>query len=219
MAGILDTVAILFNKKQSSIATATGSLSVVLDASVSETHISSADITSHPVELGANITDHVHRLPDTITIQGIVSNTSTAFPTALPGVALINSASNLISGVSNDLAKKAYDDLRSLVEGKELVKVVTTLREYDSMLLENLSVTRDAENADCLNFTMTARQVRIITTSTKEAIPSPADSKKASKKSLGKKSTKPLGGVSGTGTAATLPANSAAYNLLFPGTP
>lgn len=189
MAGILDTVAALLNRPQASIGSQENSdLSILLDASVSETHTSAASITSHPVERGANITDHVHREPDTITIQGIISNTPTRFPEGTVGVALIRSVANLVSGVSNDLAKTGYEQLRQLVEGKELIKIVTTLREYNDMLLENLTVTRDADNGDCLNFSVTARQVRLISTSSVAAIPSPKEPKKASKKSLGKQS-------------------------------
>ena len=189
---ILDTVAAFINKPQASIGSQEqdSKLSVLLDASVSEVHTSSANITSHPVERGANITDHVHRQPDTLTIQGIVSNTPTRFPQGTIGVALVRTVANLVNGVSNDLAKTAYEQLLQLVEGKELIKIVTTLREYNDMLLENLTVTRDAENGDCLNFTVTARQVRLIKTSSVSAssITSPADPKKASKKSLGKQS-------------------------------
>lgn len=188
---VLDTLALLLNKPQASIGSQeNSSLSVVLDASVSETHTSSASITSHPVESGANITDHVHREPDSITIQGVISNTSTAFPQGVVGVALIKSVANLVSGVSNDLAKTAYDQLRQLVDGKELVKIVTTLREYNDMLIENLTVTRDSQYGDALNFTATARQVRLIKTSSveKTSIPAPAETKKAAKKSLGKQS-------------------------------
>lgn len=188
---IMDTVAAFLNKSQASIGSQENtSLNVLLDASVSETHTSSANITSHPVEQGANITDHVHREPDSITIQGVISNTPTRFPEGVVGVALIRSVVNLVSGVSNDLAKTAYDQLRQLVEGKELIKIATTLREYNDMLLENLTVTRDSDNGDCLNFTVTARQVRLIKTSSVSAspIPAPADTKKAAKKSLGKQS-------------------------------
>ena len=191
MAGILDTVAAFIHEPNASIGSQeNSSLSVVLDASVSETHTSSASITSHPVESGANITDHVHREPDSITIQGVVSNTSTAFPQGVVGVALIKSTANLVGGVSNDLAKTAYDQLRQLVEGKELVKIVTTLREYNDMLIENLTVTRDSQYGDALHLTATARQVRLIKTSSveKTSIPAPAEPKKAAKKSLGKQS-------------------------------
>lgn len=210
---ILDTIAILVNKRQASIGSQENkALSIVLDASVSETHTSSADITSHPVESGANITDHVHRQPDTITIQGVISNTSTVFPQAIVGVALVKSVINLVQGVSNDLAKTAYENLLQLVEGRELVKIVTTLREYTDMLIEEITVDRNANYGDALNFTARARQVRLIRTSSveKTSIPAPTEAKKAAKKSFGKDTTK-------TVPAANQPSGSTLHNLLFPG--
>lgn len=192
MAGILDTVAILINKRPAKIGGQTSNgqfdeaLSMVLDASVSETHTSSATITSHPVESGTDITDHVHKQPDSITINGIISNTSLVFPQNIIGVAVINSISRADLNVSNDLAKTAYDQLRLLVEGKQLVRIATTLREYTDMLLEDLTVTRNATYGDSLNFTVKARQVRLVKTSVSVKIPKPADPKKTSKKSLGK---------------------------------
>lgn len=45
------------------------------DASVSESHTSSSSVTSHPVEKGSNISDHVHHEPQKIAIQAMVSDT------------------------------------------------------------------------------------------------------------------------------------------------
>jgi hypothetical protein len=196
---VLDTIAILLEKKpakigkQNSARQLDDSLSIVLDASVTETHSSTAEITSHPVESGVNIVDHVRRQPDSITITGIVSNTPTRFPQGVVGVAAVRSVQNLIKGVTNDLAKTAYEQLLELIEGKQLVKIVTTLREYNDMLLENISVTRDVTYGDSLYFTCTARQVRLIKTSSVavKAVPAPKEPKKAVKKSLGVQSKEP----------------------------
>lgn len=182
---ILDTIALLTNKRRTSIA------SIVLDASVQETHTTSATVTSHPVESGADLTDHVHKEPDTIQITGIISNTSTVFPQALPGVALAGSIANLFSGSSNDLAQKAYQDLKKLVDERTLVTVETTLRTYENMLLENLTVTRDMNYGDALYFTCTARELRIVNVGNIK-VESPVDRTLQAKKSVGKKTLQPL---------------------------
>lgn len=45
-----------------------------IDVALRETHAMSAECTRHPVEEGADITDHVQLSPDTIAIEGLVSN-------------------------------------------------------------------------------------------------------------------------------------------------
>lgn len=165
--------------------------SVVLDAAINEVHNTTATVTSHPVESGADITDHVHKEPDTIQIAGIISNTSTVFPRALPGVALANSILNEISGVTNDLAKSAYEQLKVFVDDRVLVTIETNLRTYENMLIENLSVTRDSTYGDALNFICTARELRIVNVDKiSPAAPAPLDEKETpTKKSIGKQGT------------------------------
>jgi len=180
MSNPLSTIALLVQNP-----TTIGSIS--LDASINETHHSSALITDHPVEVGVNITDHVVVQPDTLEIHGIISNTSLLFPAALPGVALVQSIGNLITGVSNDHAQTSYLALKDLVSGNALVTIVTTLRQYENMLLEDLSVDRNAQYADAIKFTVRAKEVRIISTSSTPlaAQVKPQKITKAAKKGLG----------------------------------
>jgi len=186
MANPLQTIALLV-KNPTSVGT------VVLDAALSETHTTSAMITSHPVEEGMDITDHIHRQPDALSITGIVSNISRLLQDSIPGVAQVSNLSSLIRGVNEDRAKTAYDDLRDLVEQKQLVKIVTTLREYDNMLLDNITIERNEQFKDALYFTVSARQIRIVSTKsvgTGTATAStliPKNTKKAGKQDLGNK--------------------------------
>ena len=48
---------------------------IVIDASITETHVLENEITDHPVEQGANISDHSRPLPDSFTMECVVSNT------------------------------------------------------------------------------------------------------------------------------------------------
>ncbi len=47
---------------------------VELDASINETHITTAQITDHQVEKGPNIADHIRPMPKKLTINGIITN-------------------------------------------------------------------------------------------------------------------------------------------------
>lgn len=191
----LETVAVLLG-----IPTRAKISSITLDASVRETHTSTAFVTNHPVESGVDISDHVRRQPDSLVIEGIISNTSIEFPANVPGVAAVKGIATIIGGVENDPVHTAYRELKNLVEGKKLVSIVTSLRKYDNMLLEEFSVNRDATNGNALNFTVRAREIRIANIQrTTELPPKPVDPEKSIEQQNA--GTKPLRET----TAATAP--------------
>src|SRR5713101_5273233 len=48
---------------------------ITIDATLQEVHKADAEVTEHPVELGADITDHVRPKPVELRIEGIISDT------------------------------------------------------------------------------------------------------------------------------------------------
>lgn len=53
---------------------------MTIDATVSEQHQLDSEVTDHPVEKGVNLSDHVRALPDTLTLNGVISNTPIFLP-------------------------------------------------------------------------------------------------------------------------------------------
>lgn len=100
------------------------------DATTSESHQHTAEVTNHPVENGVDITDHIQLKPFKLTLTGIVTNTPLA-----PG---INSSATRI--------RELYDDLINLFESKQLLSVVTGLRRYTNMVITSVTVPRQAPN-------------------------------------------------------------------------
>ncbi len=121
-----------------------------LDASISETHARSVEITEHPVEAGVNVSDHVRQQPDNVVITGIISNT----PAALPGT-----ASGIAGGAVSNRDRDAFEILEDLQLNATIVTVISTIKVYDSMLLQNFTAPRDAGQGDSLNVTMTFREL------------------------------------------------------------
>lgn len=144
---------------------------ITLDAVVSENHTSALQVTEHPVEAGANISDHARQMPDVVTLDIALSNT-TKLGEHTPGRAI-----------------DIYEKLRLLQTNAELVTVVTTLRVYENMILENLSVPRTVKDAGGLRCTASLRQVRVVQnkTSIVEVTREPIAKKKVSD---GKKAAK-----------------------------
>lgn len=117
---------------------------ITLDAVVTENHGHSLQVTEHPVEDGADITDHARVKPDSITLDCAVTDTP--------------------RGVEPSPGRSAgiWESLRLLMDKATLVSVVTTLRVYENMILENLSAPRTAKEAGGLRFTATLREIRVV---------------------------------------------------------
>lgn len=116
---------------------------IELDASIDESHTAVNEITEFPVEVGINITDHVRRQPDRVTIRGIVTD----HPIQLGGA--------LRSGRSLE----AYQDFLVMLNQADLVIVVTTLRQYSNMIVESMTVPRTNTLGGAVEFTLVLREI------------------------------------------------------------
>lgn len=140
---------------------------IEFDATLSETHVGNAEVTRHPVEVGSDISDHVRRLPEQVTLNGIVTNTPILFLASLRE--------------SPRRAEEAYEKIKELKDAGALVSVVTSLREYANMAITGFSVTRDARTGQVLNATVDFTEVLTAALQTVD-VPEPAEgvpSKKA----------------------------------------
>lgn len=117
---------------------------VELDASIEETHSNNNDITSFPVESGVDITDHVRKQPDQVTIRGIVTD----HPIGLGGALGV-------SGRSLD----AYGKALYMLDQAQLITVVTTLNTYQDMVIESMEVPRDSKRGNSVEMNLRLRQV------------------------------------------------------------
>ncbi len=118
-----------------------------IDVTVSEEHGDRYEVTQHPVEDGADVSDHVRIFPAQITLTGIVSDTP---------IAPVAGIRDVLSIPSND----AYAKLRSI--GRKVVTVVTALRTYENMTISDLSVPRDSNTGKALRFRATFQQIRLV---------------------------------------------------------
>jgi hypothetical protein len=122
-----------------------------IDAALSEEHSFDNEVTAHPVERGADVTDHVRARPIVVSIEGLVSDTPIG---AIAGLR----APDVLP--SDD----AFARLRDLRDRREPVTIETSLQVFRNMVLQSLSVPRDARNGDALRFRATFQQVRLVVT-------------------------------------------------------
>lgn len=131
---------------------------IEIQATLEEIHNSTVQITEHPVELGAEITDHAFKKPEEIILRCAWSNSSPQ--------ALLGSVQRLFSGdlSGSDYVSDVYSQLRALQDLRAPFEIVTTTRRYQNMLITALQVTRDQKTGNALVCTATCREVIIVQT-------------------------------------------------------
>ena len=105
-------------------------------------------ITSHPVQSGANISDHAYREPTRISMEIFMSD---VMASRQPG--------QFNSYV--DKSVSAYRRLLDLQRSRIPVSVHTRLGTYQNMLIETISAPDDASTRDGLRCTVTLREVLV----------------------------------------------------------
>ncbi len=182
MKTLTEEVSLFFADKQQRL----GALTI--DAVVKESHELRAEITEHPAENGQAFCDHVSAMPITVQLEGIISNT----PLTLIGVTAFTSLSNYLSDQSNDFAGQAYKKLEDIFAKRSPISISTSLKDYDNMVLESLSVKRGGGTSASLHFRATAKQVRLVDqlTIAIDLLPEPKPERAKPKQRMGKQESK-----------------------------
>ncbi|MDI2595026.1 hypothetical protein POF45_26915 [Pseudomonas sp. 681] len=135
---------------------------IVAHVTLEEVGTDELQITEHPVELGANITDHAFKKPADLVIRCGWSNAS------LAGV--LNGVQGLISALSggdafgSDYVSSVYNQLLALQESRIPFDVSTGKRLYSNMLMRSLGVTTDEKSEYTLMVTAVFKQILIVQT-------------------------------------------------------
>ena len=131
---------------------------IEIQATLEEQYSDALQITEHPVERGAAITDHAYKRPSEVVIRCGWSNSSTD--------SLVGAAQALFSGQMSmsDYVSDVYSQLLALQEKREPITITTSRRQYEDMLIVGLNVTTDVKTSNVLMVSVTLRQVIIVST-------------------------------------------------------
>lgn len=188
---------------------------IAVQATFEETGTDLVTVTDHPVEAGAQISDHAYYRPAELTMHCGWSNASfanleSAVSTLFSGGGLsqfsgLSQLSSLFGGSSapptsgggmsvSDYVSGIYTQLLSLQQSLQPFNVTTSIRRYANMMFASLALTRDHKTSQALMITATFRQVIIVSTTTTTLAPianqaTPAST--ADTVSLGSQSTVP----------------------------
>ena len=201
-------------------------VSLELDVDLQESHDLSSEITEHPVEEGADVTDHVRPRLRRVSIEGYVSDTPML---GNPGVAelaefvslelqipekprQLSLSAGLQAGVGavkeavfgptppikvtmltlddfKSRKRAVYDALEDARLNARLCRVITSLHEYDNMLIEQVTPSRTPDSGNGATFAFTTKEI-IRVSSDVTVAPEPAELSGAVKVPAGAKNAK-----------------------------
>jgi hypothetical protein len=145
---------------------------ITIDTTVEELYEDSLEVTEHPVELGALITDHSYKRPMEILLRcGWSDANSSAALDALASLTGTNSPTSQTGGftggamAASDYIAGIYSQILQLQESRQTISVVAGLRSYDSMLITRCTVRRDQRTQTTLLLEAHCRQVILVSTS------------------------------------------------------
>lgn len=144
--------------------------SITFDATVSELHSNTAVVTEHPVEVGADVADHVQAQPARLTATVFLTNTP-----VLPAVTFLRGAEGRTRSIDLKPTGKAqvlafdgeFDRVRDvhsyLVELQRagaIVRILNSLHEYEDMVISSISAPREQATSEAITLELELVQVR-----------------------------------------------------------
>ena len=129
---------------------------LTLDATISESHERSSDVTDSAIESGSTVSDHVIRSPERVTIEGFVTDAPPVLFGGFRG-----------RGTTQD----AFDRLDELWKDSDPFDIDTGYKRYPDMVITSLEMPRERDGS--MLFRLEARRVDIVASETRSI---PADS-------------------------------------------
>lgn len=143
---------------------------IEVDAVLLEQFEVSSQITSHPIDTGAEISDHVINNPRMYTIEAVVTDTPMGLLSALQtlgdnAAAALRYLTNGLGGDDSTApatarSVAAFQSLMALWESKAAINVQTGMGLWENLVIQNIRVRVDKETANHLRFTAALQEVR-----------------------------------------------------------
>lgn len=121
--------------------------SIVADAILQVNPKHSANITSHPVETGINVSDHIHQNNVVIDIVGEFTNLFN-----------IREQENVVGYINRD--QEAWGVLFKIFSQEQPLTIVSRFQVYENCYITSLIPMDELDTGETLRFSLTAEQVR-----------------------------------------------------------
>lgn len=131
-------LSVLFGKNKYKKTSVSG---IEMDTSITETHSYTSVVTTYPVESGQQVTDHIYKRPTKVSVSGIVTDTPI----------------NIFSQRNRSIT--AFNALVEIHRKREVVTLITGIKQYKNMVMTTLNVPRTIETGQSLTFNMEFQEV------------------------------------------------------------
>lgn len=128
------------------------------DAVLSTTHTTRREVTSHPVQYRASLTDHSYQLPAEVSLDIGMSDVMDTW--YLPSVA-VGISNNFGYGAGNGKSVRAYQKFVSLQMKGTPFNLYTKLQTYKNMIIVNITATDDFRTNQALRCRIDLREIFI----------------------------------------------------------
>jgi DNA polymerase III gamma/tau subunit len=153
---------------------------VAFDALITDATDLSVTVTDHPIEDGADVSDHIRDDPDQLRLDIVVSQT----PANIPDLVTTTASLDFFR------QEEAWQRLVDLLKRHAFVRVVTSVATWDDMVIQSLSRSRSSTVGQALEATIKVNKVVKVKSSTALA-PSRAANVQNPQNATGKVTTTP----------------------------
>jgi hypothetical protein len=140
---------------------------VSIDTILNESHDTSMNITTQPVEMGADITDHIYANPATVNVSGIISDVTN---NTFFDIGLIGFGGDVLEKITGkpqqSKSQQSWAKLEQIARKGQLIDLVTNLKTYTNMAIVGMSCTQDKDSVLEVRFSMSLREVFIVSSAT-----------------------------------------------------
>jgi len=132
---------------------------IIPDVVIEEAHTDTLTITDHPVEQGAEVSDHAFKNPAELSMRIGWSASSLALGGVISGIVNGSLLKTKIKTV-----RDVYEELLKLQASRKTFDVSTGKRLYKSMLIRSISTVTDQSTENALIVTVVLREIIIVQT-------------------------------------------------------
>lgn len=111
-------------------------------------HTSKRRLTQHPVQTGANITDHSYQIPMSLMLEVGVSDSMDVYRLSW-------------SGNAKSKSVNAYQKLREIQDSGQPLKVITRMCSYENMVIESVTIQEDYKSLYSMKAGISFQQIII----------------------------------------------------------
>jgi len=129
----------------------------IFDAYFNINHESNLTITEHPIQSGANISDHAYMEAKTVTFEIGMSDVMED---------IIGKSIAKFNGDSASRSVNAYKILEKLQKERLPIEIITRLGTYENMLIETISAPDDNKTTYGLRATVTLKEIFVVSVTT-----------------------------------------------------